>query len=95
MSKKVDDYIALLGHKATDKVTGFKGVVTSVSFDLYGCIQIVLSPAVKPDGTKGEGFWFDVNRLNLTSKNPVMDVPSFIKGPVAEGKKGPAFKPLP
>lgn len=31
-------HIDLLGLKAEDKVTGFKGVITTLSFDLYGCV---------------------------------------------------------
>ena len=90
---KADKYLELLGLKAEDKVTGFKGVIDSVSFDLYGCIQVVIRP---PAGEKGElknGQWFDVGRLKITGKRPVIAVPDFKDGPVAEGKKGAADKP--
>lgn len=85
----------LLGMKATDVVTGFKGVVETISFDLYGCVQVVLKPLFVAGGKAEDGRWFDVSRLKVSSKKPVMDVPNFFDGgPVAEGFKGPAEKPL-
>jgi hypothetical protein len=87
-------HIALLGLKVQDKVTGLKGVVSTVSFDLYGCVQVVITPQAKDDRLS-EGAWFDVNRLKILSYSPVMDIPNFIEGPQSEGDKGPAPKPLP
>lgn len=89
-------HLALLGKKVEDKITGFKGVVTTVCFDLYGCIQAAVSPGMKPDKSGlGEALWFDVGRLTVKSDTPVMAVPSFDwSGPaVAQGQKGPAAKP--
>ena len=91
----IKKHIDLLGHKATDKVTGFTGVITSISFDLYGCIQAVITPPV--DSKKGEynsGNWFDVTRLNIPSNKKVMEVPEYSNGYIAEGKKGAADKPI-
>ena len=62
----------LLGFKAKDKITGFSGIITSVSFDLFGCIQVVISPPIDKDGKTREGHWFDTNRLEVTSKTAVM-----------------------
>ncbi len=87
------EHMKLLGMKATDKVTGFKGVVTSVSFDLFGCIQAVLTPETDKDGKSCDSRWYDVSRLRVTSKKPVMDLPDYDSGYVAEGRKGPADKP--
>lgn len=88
-------YFNLLGKKAVDSVTGFKGVVTSLSFDLYGCIQVVLTPAAdKKEGIK-DGHWFDVQRIEITDSKPVMALPDFVSGYVSEDKKGAAEKPLP
>lgn len=85
-------YIDLLGHTVKDLVTGFKGVVTTMSFDLYGCIQAVVTPEAE-SGKLGECKWFDVSRLKVTSKKKVMDTPDYESGQIAEGKKGPAEKP--
>jgi len=35
-------HLEMLGKEGFDVVTGFDGVITSVSFDLYGCVQAVV-----------------------------------------------------
>jgi hypothetical protein len=64
------DSIEMLGWEAKDKITGCEGVITSVCFDLYGCIQAVLSPPVLKKGDKPPEFlgWFDINRLEINRK---------------------------
>ncbi|MNG26724.1 hypothetical protein D3C84_1117490 [compost metagenome] len=89
----VQKHLSLLGLRATDRVSGFSGVVTSIGFDLYGCIQAVLHPGANSDGKMGESLWFDVNRLEIVDQAPVMETPNFEFGPVAEGRHGPADKP--
>ncbi len=88
------DHLNLLGKRAQDKVTGYTGVITSISYDLYGCIQAVISPPVDKDGLRPDGQWFDVARLSVTG-DPVMDVPDFSQGYVDEGLKGASSKTLP
>ncbi len=39
----IEEHISKLGLEATDKVSGMKGVLTTLSFDLYGCVQYVLT----------------------------------------------------
>ena len=90
--KNIKEHLDLLGRKATDRVTGFKGVISTISHDLYGCIQAVLQPPIGKDG-KSEGRWFDVSRLKVEDGKPVMDRPNWNFGLVAEGKQGPAEKP--
>ncbi len=90
---QVDEHIDLLGLQVKDKVTGLEGVVTTMSFDLYGCIQAVLTPAAE-NGVVPNSSWFDVTRLEILDFSPVMQVPNFEKGYIAEGKKGPAEKPI-
>ena len=86
-------HIDLLGFRAEDKVTGFKGVVSSESFDLYGCVQAAVAPGLDKEGKIADSHWFDVVRLKLQSKKPVMVVPNFDFGPQAEGQQGAAEKP--
>jgi len=86
-------HIDLLGYKAEDKITGFKGVIDSVCFDLYGCIQVSLKPPVDKDGKIPDSFWFDVTRLKINTKVRIVKLPNFYEGYVAEGKKGAADKP--
>ena len=89
------NHLSLLGLKAKDAVTGFEGVIASVSFDLYGCIQAVITPPIDKDGKLPEGRYFDVTRLVILSDKPVMQLPDFESGYTAEGRKGCAEKPLP
>jgi hypothetical protein len=84
----VQQSLGLLGMVVKDKVTSLTGVVTSIAFDLYGCIQAIVVPEVKEDNTTSDGKWFDVCRLKVISKTPVMAVPDF-----KFTKKGPAEKP--
>ena len=72
----IQDAIDILGHKVNDKVTGFSGIATSVCFDLYGCVQVIINPGLDEKGKPQETFWFDVNRLNV-SEETVMKVPDF------------------
>jgi hypothetical protein len=89
----VKKHIDLLGMNVQDRVTGFRGVVVSVSFDLYGCVQAMVHPGMGKDGNLQEQHWFDVARLKVLQETPVMEPPNFESGPQAEGKQGPAAKP--
>lgn len=88
----VTQYLDLLGRPATDKVTKFKGVVTSICFDLYGCVQAIVSPeADSKDGKLGDSHWFDVKRLDVSRKAPVLTPPAFTQE-VAGPENKPAFR---
>lgn len=93
MSTNVKKHLSLLGFRVRDKVTGFSGVVTSIAFDLYGCIQAIVNPGIGVDGKLGEQTWFDIARLEVVSQGTVMMPPDFDYGLVAEGLKGSAEKP--
>jgi hypothetical protein len=91
----ISKHIGMLGLRVKDSVTGMEGVVTSISFDLYGCVQAIVHPGIAENGTMRDPLWFDVARLRVTDSNPVMECPNFDHGHVAEGRKGAADKPLP
>jgi hypothetical protein len=80
-------YLDLLGHEVTDCVTGFRGVAEAVSYDLYGCIQVLLRSPMIEKGKLEDARWFDGKRLSKTTEQPVMPAPSF------EQEDGPAEKP--
>ena len=88
----IKESINLLGLTATDRVTGYKGVVVSAYFDLFGCIQAGLV-AKSVEGKRQIAEFFDVNRLEIDTETPrVMDVPDFGESPVVvvEGTDDPA-----
>lgn len=89
----INAHFALFGLKVRDRVTGFAGVVTSVSFDLYGCVQAVVTPSAGEAGKLEDSRWFDTKRLEAIDFAPVMALPTFEVVPGPEGK--PAASSLP
>jgi hypothetical protein len=90
----VANSLRYLGLRVKDKVTGFEGVVTGISFDLYGCVQCdVCMPfdKDKTDVNKAWGRWFDIARLDVLDENPVMRVPKFLTETPVPPNKGPEF----
>ena len=84
----VNDHLDLLGLKVSDIITGTEGIVDSVCFDLYGCVQAAINTGLDKDGKRMENHWFDVKRLRVLSGVPVMDRPDF-----GLPEAGPADKP--
>lgn len=91
----IDKAIGLLGLRAVDKVTGVEGVVSSVSFDLYGCVMVTLTPRIKPDGTMPDMRWFDVARIDVQPGDRVLPIPDFaaVATVPEEYSHGPSEKP--
>ena len=92
MSKNTDAHVSLLGKTAKDRITGFQGVIITVSFDLFGCVQAIVRPPADKDGKLIDAHYFDVNRLEIVDEKRVMPVPEFAGKP-AEYKHGPAERP--
>jgi hypothetical protein len=90
----VKEYLRLLGFKVRDAVTGFEGVIESVSFDLYGCVQAVVKPGLDEKGLPQDGRWFDLKRLSAIGDKPVMEVPTFEVVPGPSEKPAPAAMPI-
>jgi hypothetical protein len=88
MGSQTDEGLSLLGLKVRDKVTGIEGVITSVSFDLYGCVQGLVNTGKDSSGNLMDLHWFDISRLTVKSRTPVMKVPDFGRD------KGPEAKPV-
>jgi hypothetical protein len=97
VNSMINETINWLGLRARDKVTGFEGVIASVHFDLYGCVQVVITPPKMADGKLGDGHYFDVHRIELIPGERVMPVPDFqaVARKPSEYNHGPAEKPLP
>ena len=70
-------YLDLLGCRVTDRITGFSGVVESISYDLYGCIQPWITPSIDDKGKLEGGRFFDGGRLEKSGTQPVVPVPPF------------------
>jgi len=89
----LESVVELLGFPATDKVTGFTGVITSTSFDLYGCVQVIITPAAVSGKERLPGHWYDVNQIEVhRDQKRVINLPQFNTDLVTT--PGPAEKPL-
>ena len=73
----MEKHIALLGFKVHDVITDFSGIVTSISFDISGCIQALVCPGLNKDNKIDDSRWYDTKRLEILSKKPVVAVPTF------------------
>jgi len=51
------------GITASDKITGFQGVITAFSQYVTGCAQYLVQPKMSESGEFREGRWFDEQRL--------------------------------
>lgn len=83
-------HLELLGMKVRDRVTGFVGVVSSVSFDLYGCVQAIVTQEARvadKGQVIGDQHWFDVKRLEAQGDTPVMKVPNFDEPEIGAAEK--------
>jgi hypothetical protein len=83
----VTESLKQLGKRCIDSVTGFEGVVSSVCFDLYGCVMVAITPSVDKDGKIREGAWFDIKRV-VIGEDRVMLAPPFVE--TEKGKEGGA-----
>ena len=79
-----------LGVIAEDKVTGFRGTVTSKVKYLTGCDQYCLKPKVDKDGNIVDGCYFDGGQLEYISEGiSKKDVQTDVKGgPNMDAPKG-------
>ncbi len=87
----IERHFAVLGHKVRDRVTGLSGIATSVSFDLYGCVQVLVNTGADKDGKLQDQYWMDIARVEVFSDR-VMEPPDFLAD-VPEPITGPAEKP--
>jgi len=58
------------GQTATDKITGFTGIVTGHADYITGCDQYLLQPKCK-DEAWVESRWFDAGRLTFSDEEAI------------------------
>lgn len=75
---EIKEYFKLLGHEVKDKVSEIRGVVNSIGFDLFGCIQAEVRPIKLNHEGKLSGFWLDISRLEILTDKPLMEPPDFV-----------------
>lgn len=66
----------MLGHIATDRITGLKGVITAVAEFLYGPMRLELTPSKTAEGRPQDPMWLDEPRLKIGKVHTkVKDIP--------------------
>lgn len=60
----------MLGKTVSDRITGFRGVVTGYVEYLSGCNQVLVVPPISADGTLRDASWFDVQRVDVLDHVP-------------------------
>jgi hypothetical protein len=88
--RDVKQALQFLGSSQRDVVTGLAGVVTSICFDINGCIQACLKPPLDKDGKIPDGYWIDLDRLQERGQRVMPAFPYEV--PLAR-RAGPAEKP--
>jgi hypothetical protein len=89
-----DQYLEFLGKSVKDKVRGTAGVVTSISFDLSGCVQAAIALPIDKDGKLPDVNWYDVQRLEVTG-DMCLARPTFRQQEHQAGPQGACEKPAP
>lgn len=85
--------LAELGDEVQCKVTGFRGVVTSIAKCLTGCDRVTIQPPITKDGKHADALWFDINAVEILKKAKVKT--ENVTGKGRKGKGGPPSKKLP
>lgn len=56
-----------MGMEVRDKVTGFKGIVTSIAKYLSGCDRVLISPPVDKEGKIMDSEHFDITEVEFVA----------------------------
>lgn len=72
-----DMYKDDFGRIATDKISGFTGVITGFSTYITGCDQYLIQPRMKKTDKKfEEARWFDKGRLAISEEEKILNAES-------------------
>ena len=78
---------SVFGKTVKDKISGFTGTVTGGSSYITGCVQLLVQPRLKEDGSFNDARWFDEDRLEILGSKAVTltvskvgsDTPAMVK----------------
>lgn len=71
-----------LGDEVKDTVTGFKGIVTSITEYLNGCRRVGVQPPIDKDGKMPDAYSIDEPQLVITKAGKVKVGPQDTGGPM-------------
>lgn len=75
-----------LGSECVSNLSGFRGIVTSRSENINGCLRYFLSPKVGEDGKLPDGYWFDEPELEVVAAPVVKAQQSDRGGPPSRSR---------
>lgn len=84
-----------LGDRAKDPISGFGGIVTSITHWLHGCIRLGVTPEMlDKDGKPKDERYFDQSQLRLVKRGVhipmVLEVAAVPEAPSKRASGGPA-----
>lgn len=88
------EYREHFGKIATDKITGFTGVVTGFCAYITGCNQFCLTPKVGDNNQSADGRWIDENRIVILEGEQIKIEPTDTGkvGPGNGGEAAPVYR---
>lgn len=69
----MENYREKIGLTATDKITGYTGIVTGFCAYITGCDQYGVTSKSKDGSEIGKTNWIDVNRLSFSGEKLELD----------------------
>lgn len=72
LEKRLNPAEKILGKTATDKITGFSGVVTGYVQYITGNNQALITPRVNDSGNLPDSIWFEERRLDVDTNKPAL-----------------------
>lgn len=83
-----------LGMEVMDIVSGFKGIATSRTEYLNGCVRFCVEPKVKKDGSVVDSCCFDIQQLQIVKTvTPATKVVQSSTGGPRPNPRGPKNPP--
>lgn len=73
--------MAELGDEVKCRVTNYKGIVTSKTQFLNGCVQVGIQAPIQKDGKMGESWNIDENQIDIINSKKVKVTAKPVGGP--------------
>lgn len=93
---QTEQAFTILGKRVKERVSKLEGIATAVSFDLYGCVQVLVNHGIDDIEKPTPQVWYDMNRMEVLSDEPIIAVPVWTSKEIRENIKllGLRFKDL-
>jgi hypothetical protein len=82
-----------LGDRVQCRISKIKGIVTGITYWLYGCARVVIQPETSKDGKPAESFSVDMPQCILKKKHAVVAAVEEAKPEKKKSTGGPRPEP--